>query len=251
MIPDTPPLSTSLHPAGGPVVVFDFDGTVCLGDGPVLAYAEAACARMQADDARSVRSRFEDWMAGRSSDHHADAYVALAALARPILGAELSEAYLDSRRRLVHDDLGVRPPEGLLDLLDELSEAGVRRALLTNSPAVGMDETLVHLGVRGRFDQIVVGAKKPSRMPEHLRAVLGDEPAHHLVSIGDNWRNDVAPAVDLGAVGMLITGAWGDSALPPQALAVQRGHQLSELLPALRRFAADAEAFAPSRDLAR
>jgi phosphoglycolate phosphatase-like HAD superfamily hydrolase len=249
--PDTPPLSTSLHPAGGPVVLFDFDGTVCLGDGPVLAYAESAFARMGRDDAREIRSRFEDWMAGRSSDHHADAYVALAAFARPVLGPELSEAYLDSRHRLVHDDLGVRPPEGLHDLLDELAEAGVQRALLTNSPAVGMDETLAHLGVRARFDQIVVGAKKPTRMPEHLRALLGDEPAHHLVSIGDNWRNDVAPAVEIGAVGMLITGAWGDSMLPPQAHDAHRGHRLSDLLPSLRRFAADPEAFAPSRDLAR
>lgn len=250
MTSDTPPLATALHPAGGPVVLFDFDGTVCLGDGPVLAYAEAAFARMDPSDAAPLRSRFEDWMAGRSDDHHSDAYVALAALARPFLGSGLSEAYLDSRLRLVHDDLGVRPPEGLIDLLDELAEAGIGRALLTNSPAVGMDETLAHLGVRERFDQIVVGAKKPYRMPVHLRALLGDEPEHHLVSIGDNWRNDVAPAVAIGAVGMLITGAWGDSALPPEALAAQRGDQLSDLLPSLRRFAADPEAFALSQELA-
>ncbi|WP_165831817.1 HAD family hydrolase [Brachybacterium endophyticum] len=246
----SPPLATAARPVRRPVVVFDFDGTVCLGEGPVLAYAEAACDRMEPADAERVRAGFQDWLQGDAAEQHGDAYVALAALARPILGEQLSEAYLDSRRRLVEEDLGVHPPEGLTQLLDDLEAADCERVLLTNAPATGMEHTLAHLGVRTRFDQIVVSARKPSRMPTHLRTLLADQPPHRLASIGDNWTNDVAPAVELGALGLLVTGAWGSSALPPEADAALRAPQLADLAPTLRSFAGDPDAFALATEAA-
>lgn len=224
-------------------MLFDFDGTVCLGDGPVLAYAEAAYERMDEADATRVRHAFESWMRGEGEGTYHDAYGALAGLARPVLGDELSEAYMDSRRRLVHDDLGVRPPEGLHELLDALGAAGCERVLLTNSPAVGMAETLEHLGVAGRFEQTVVSGHKPHRMQEHIRALLGTQPPRRLASIGDNLRNDVAPALDLGAYGFLITGSWGSVSASAREEGAVTGHSLADLAPAVVDFAADPDHF--------
>jgi FMN phosphatase YigB (HAD superfamily) len=243
VIRGTASLSTAARPSTRPVVLFDFDGTVCLGDGPVLAYAEAAYTRMEAAEAERVRVEFEAWMRGESDGPYHDAYGAIAGLARPVIGDRMSEAYMDSRRRLVEDDLGVRPPEGLHDLLDVLAEADCERVLLTNSPAVGMPETLEHLGVDHRFEQIVVSGHKPKRMQEHIRTLLGDQPAHRLASVGDNARNDVVPALELGARGFLITGSWGSVSAAARTEGAVLGHSLAELVPALRTFAADPDAF--------
>ena len=32
-----------------PVLLLDFDGTICIGDAPVLAYAEEACRDLTSD----------------------------------------------------------------------------------------------------------------------------------------------------------------------------------------------------------
>ncbi|MGP9539676.1 HAD family hydrolase [Brachybacterium sp. AOP43-C2-M15] len=232
-------LATQLRPTDRPVVVFDFDGTVCLGDGPVLAYAQEAFAGMPADAADAAQEAFERWMSGdrAAAPDAPDAYVALAAIARPVLGEDLHLAYLASRERLRRDPLGIHPPEGLGALLDDLGAEGCARVLLTNSPAVGMEEALDALGVRDRFDQIVIQGRKRRLMEHHLLTVLGGQDPRRLVSVGDNLVNDVSPALRIGARGLLITGAWGSSDVTGTVHGAQLAPTLAEHAPALRDFA--------------
>jgi FMN phosphatase YigB (HAD superfamily) len=225
--------SKTPRPSARPIVVLDFDGTVCLGDGPALAYAEAAFAALPADEGARAHRDLAAWMNGTGTGDHADSYGAIHALAQGITPDQRREAYQASRRRLVHDDLGVTTPDGLAQLLDDLAEHDVERVLLTNSPAVGLGETLERLDLIGRFDQVVVEGHKGSRMRAHLTTLLGDQDPRRLVSVGDHWKNDVGPAVEIGAVGMLITGSWGarDQNTYPGAISASA---LADLIPLLR-----------------
>src|SRR5688500_20288004 len=65
-----------------PVLVFDFDGTVCLGDGPVRAYAEEAVRGLADDVATAVLNGLAAHLDG-APDGHPDGYSAVAALAAP------------------------------------------------------------------------------------------------------------------------------------------------------------------------
>lgn len=235
-------LTSHARPCRRPVVVLDFDGTVGLGDGPIIAYAEGAFRRMGGIEAERARAGFHGWLAGRGTESHPDGYTAVRGYALPYLDAErMGEAFTESRQRLITEDLGIRTPDGVLELLDDL-EGTADRVLLTNSPAPGMRETLERLALLERFDQIIVSARKRSRMHEHLQTLLGEQPPHRLVSVGDHRRNDVEAAIEIGAVGMQVTGAWG-RVRQPGCPGAAVGVTLADLVPEIRLFAQDPDSY--------
>ncbi|MGY5764378.1 HAD family hydrolase [Brachybacterium sp. DNPG3] len=231
-------ISTSIRTAGRPVAVLDLDGTVALGDGPARAYAEEAFARMDAAQGMAASAAFAAWMAGETQDVHADAYSAVARLAAALPAQDLQEAYLASRRRLERESLGESTPARLRDALAIMRGADMEIVLLTNSPEVGIGALLGRLGLEDAFDQVVVDAGKPARIGEHMAVLLGEQPPHRLLSIGDHHANDIAPVIAAGGVGMLITGSWGrgtDAEHPAHASAPT----FDALLPAISDYCAD------------
>ncbi|KAB8291444.1 HAD family hydrolase [Bifidobacterium avesanii] len=198
------------------VVVFDFDGTVCLGAAPVWAYADAVFDHMTEPDAERARGELGRFLDDPSAFPGCeDAYdVVQRAAARTGVPAETSgEAYLASRHALAQGAFDVRAPEGLGAFLGRLADAGRACVLVTNSPLIGLKETLARFGVLGLFDAILPGSGKPGGWPEVIRRLIGDkasdtdatntadgrgERAHRLLSIGDHWVNDIAPVAAAG-----------------------------------------------------
>jgi len=185
-----------------PLVVLDFDGTVAVGDGPVLAYADAAFALLDATKAAAARTVLDGVLAGRDR-RWPDPYVAVAELCSGVPAADLQAAYVASRDRLAREDLGVCVPDGLLAALDRWA-GRAERVLVTNSPAHGTLQVLERLDLRRRFDRVVVDAGKPRRLAELLLVLLEGRSPDLLLSIGDHWPNDIAPALELGGHGGLI-----------------------------------------------
>ncbi|WP_157683240.1 HAD family hydrolase [Microlunatus soli] len=228
------------RPSARPVLLLDFDGTICLGDGPVLAYAEAAFAALPA----AQRAAAEEQLA-RFVDHdpqlhrqYADGYVLVQTLAASLPPAQLQAAYLTSRHRLAADGLGVRPAAGLAELLIKVGPT-VSTVVLTNAPEVGVVETLERFGLSGLLDQVIVAGGKPTRMPEHLDVLLAGRPPSTLLSIGDHWINDVRIPLQRGTFGGLITET--PRADQPAHLI---GSGLAELSDGITEWAADPRAFA-------
>lgn len=189
------------------VAVFDFDGTVCLGSAPVWAYADAVFAHMTAREAETARGDLGRFLADPTAFPDCeDAYdVVQRAAVQARVPAELTgEAYLASRRALAQGTLDVRPPEGLGAFLDRLADAGCACVLVTNSPIIGLKETLTRFGVLNLFETILPGSGKPDGWTEVIRRLIGsdgesaDGRAHRLLSIGDHWINDIAPVARLG-----------------------------------------------------
>lgn len=194
-------MSTSSQPviqfAAGPVVIFDFDGTVCLGAGSIQAYANAALAGL----APERKAAALDAVRTHRDPSWQDDFAAVFAVAKEagISDGQISAAYLTSRAGLVDGTVPISVPPGFLDFLRQLP---AHKVLVTNSPSVGIVESLGRLGLGSAFDQIVTDGGKPAAWPVLLRDLLkinpDDEPhpvpgAERILSIGDHWVNEIAP----------------------------------------------------------
>ncbi len=230
-------------PVARPVLVLDFDGTVCLGDGPVWAYADNAFAHLPTTVAARARDRLTSYLNEPDTDGgYADGYTAIAELAGPYLPAELlSAAYTDSRAALSDPATVLFSPPGLGDLL--ASFAGrVQVVVFTNAPPTGLDVALSRLGLAQYVDQVIPSAHKPQRAQTVLRSLLGDAPPYQLMSVGDLWANDIEPAWRLGCATAFIdrTGAdWRPSHL--------RAQSMEPLYPGLKEWAFAPETFVADR----
>lgn len=189
-------------------LVLDFDGTVCLGDDPVRFYAEEAAAHLDAPLRDPMLATVDSFLAGETRlPGCEDGYHAVAALAGEHLDREtLSQAYRASRARLDAGEGDTYAPHGLGDFLDEARGLGAAVVLVTNAPLLGVESWLVRRDLAGRLEAVVPEAGKPVGMPAVLSGVLAQYglPAERLASVGDVWRNDVDPALALGAAGIHI-----------------------------------------------
>jgi len=222
------------------VLVLDFDGTVCLGDGPVWAYADAILPHLDERLARHVT----DGLLAYLEDHpgagtYADGYGAIAALAGPHVPAQLLEAaYAASRTALAEGGLDIHAPEGLVELLGRL-RPGVRAVVVTNAPSTGLAEALDALGLAGSVDEVIPSAGKPAGSAAVLGTLLAGADPVTLMSVGDIWVNDIQPALQLGCATAFIDRG-GHDLRPAHA----RGRTIQDLYPALEAWARSPRDFA-------
>ncbi|GGR59544.1 FMN phosphatase YigB (HAD superfamily) [Nocardioides luteus] len=235
-----------------PVLVLDLDGTVCLGDTPVLLYAERVAAFTAAPETlleatraflgRRMPESIPKTLTGAQDGYEA---VKILGLSAGVTEEQLSAAYLSSRAAMSEQPGDVHAPEGLVDLL-----AGIdaHRVVLTNSPGAGLDRVLAHLGVAGVIDELVSDALKPSRMTAHLDGFLRVAGAagtpEWLMSVGDIWRNDLAPAVERGCV-----AAYVDVFDRRQGPAHVRAGSFVDLYPAVADWSSDPASFIAAHPL--
>jgi len=209
-----------------PVLIFDFDGTVALGDGPVLAYAAsvAAAGRLPESFVTEVRRGLGDPTAEGAVDGYD--LVRILALRAGADETHLAFGYRASRGMLATAAAPIGTPAGLARLLDDVD---AERVLLTNAPDVRLAEALEALGLAGRFDRIVTDAAKPAG----LEALLDElDPARPVLSIGDIWRNDLAPAHARGHATALV-----GTSVTPDAQPTYRAARLDDLLDDIARWA--------------
>ncbi|MCS4276866.1 FMN phosphatase YigB (HAD superfamily) [Mycetocola sp. BIGb0189] len=202
-----------------PTLIFDFDGTVALGTGPVRAYAVAAATGIPAEQRADFLTRVLD----EHTDPEAlDGYDRVARAAR-LLGVgeeQLSAAYLHSRSVLGGAEAPILAPRGFREFLEQ-ARTHAEIVLVTNAPAAGIDRVLQTLGLAPLFDRVVTQAGKPagfpaildelgaSPLPERFTAEARDQNASAtesaaaaergpVLSIGDIWENDLAPIRERG-----------------------------------------------------
>jgi FMN phosphatase YigB (HAD superfamily) len=242
------PSPTALRAPRLPVLVLDFDGTVCIGDGPVWAYAEAVIADVldRSGDAGvddGIRARLGAFLDGEpGSPAYADGYAAVAELAAGHADAAMLErAYQRSRRELAGGTLDVAAPAGLDAFLDTLA-GRVHRVLVTNAPLAGVAETLAGLGLDGVVDEIRADAGKPTGWGALLPTVLDGRDPARLMSVGDIWANDLAAPLAAGCAVALVD-RFGHRAGPAHLIA----SSFPELMPGIAEWADDPDGFVAAR----
>jgi FMN phosphatase YigB (HAD superfamily) len=196
-------------------IIFDFDGTVCLGDGPALEYARGvADAHPSLAD---LEHRVARHLAGDALAEFVgavDGYQAVqsAASAAGVDPARIEAAFRAARRRLAEEGLGVHAPAGFGAFARDLRERGVRMLLVTNAPGEGLDSILALLGIAACFDRIVADAGKPEGMHAVLDGIAGE--VSTVLSIGDIWVNDLSVPHRRGAATALIDGHGNQPGTP-------------------------------------
>ncbi|MCW4459251.1 HAD family hydrolase [Microbacterium sp. MPKO10] len=192
------------------LLLLDFDGTVCIGDGPVWAYAEAVLAELaegdtsHETDAAAIREQLGAFLDGRVSGDYIDGYAAVAQMTGAHVSADtLQRAYRASRRALAEGTLDVHAPAGLADLLEDLSPR-VERVLVTNAPIDGVAETLEAIGLTEHIDRIVSDARKPGSWTTLLPELRAGRDPQHCMAVGDIWANDLAGPHAAGCATALI-----------------------------------------------
>ena len=211
------------------ILVFDFDGTVALGEGPVLAYARRMAAEL--GEPAGFAELVEAALAA-GGEESLDGYDAVRRIAQAH-GArddQLSRAFLASRAELGTERAPIVAPTGLAAFLEAArAEAGAEHVLVTNSPAIRIPEAIEALGLAGLFDRVVTDAGKPAGLGAVLDALAERRADARLLSVGDIWRNDLAPAHERGHATALV-GPFADPAATPTF----RAADTAAVLPALR-----------------
>ena len=221
------------------MLVLDFDGTICLGDGPVWAYADAITPYLDQRLARQVSDGLLAYLEGHATAAtYADGYSAIAALAGPHVPASaLKAAYGSSRDALADGRLDIHAPDGLADLLDRIAPA-VRIVVVTNAPSTGLDTALAKIGLTAHVDQVIPSAGKPAGSQQTFTGLLAGAAPAHLMSVGDIWVNDIEPALAIGAATAFVDRSGRDDR-PAHAKATD----ITELYAAIEKWSSDPVSF--------
>jgi FMN phosphatase YigB (HAD superfamily) len=235
------------------ILVSDFDGTLYRGDGPVRHYAGLIAAQLPPAEAEAYLAAFERYLAqgpAAAADsvdlveaaalrESVDGWGAAVQLGRRVhrLGPDaVSRAFAETREHMVETDLDLEPATALIDAFRQL-RGRVRLLLATNSPLPGVDVLLGRLGAADLFDEVAGSLGKPDGLRRLFAAELGtvaqSAPAPagrpfadpwRLLSVGDHWRNEIEPAVEIGAAaGYIDRFGRGDG---PASVTVRAAEQL-------------------------
>jgi FMN phosphatase YigB (HAD superfamily) len=225
-------------PVVGPTVIFDFDGTIARGSGPVVAYAKALAERAANPDllVESLRA-IDAFESGSLNARDGYGAVASAATSHGVTAADMNAAYLWSRELLGSELAPVDLPADLAPFLQRLG-AIADVWLATNAPATGVTQLLGAAGLQHGFARMFFDVGKPDGLVPILAEALTRGP---VLSVGDVYDYDLAPAARLGAATALV----GAHSSRNRFEVTMRASRLVTLFPAIEDWAATA---ALSRD---
>ncbi|WP_196220079.1 HAD family hydrolase [Terrilactibacillus tamarindi] len=115
--------------------------------------------------------------------------------------------YHQVKEKMVGEDYKLPITEGLKEGLWRLKKASKTLILMTNSDEADVRRLLDALGLTSCFNYLLTSAKKPFKSTANFKNILE---RYHLVpedvvSVGDNFFNEIAPALRLGMKGVYIT----------------------------------------------
>ncbi|KHF38393.1 HAD family hydrolase [Halalkalibacter okhensis] len=114
-------------------------------------------------------------------------------------------SYLATKEYMVTDQFTLEKLEGLKDGLNELKKQ-TNIVLVTNSDREDVGRLLHELDLQDVFEHIVTSAKKPAQTTPIFQELLKQYKveAKDTASVGDNFINEIAPALLLGMQGIYI-----------------------------------------------
>ena len=220
-----------MRPAPRAALLFDIDGTLADTD---RLHLEAFNTVFAPRGHSFTPERFKAELQGFANSAIAARFLADETAAGRIAIMDEKEATF---RSLAH--AGVHPLEGLVELLDRCDAAGLPYAAVTNAPRANAELILDAIGIRGRFDTIVLGDElahgKPHPMPylEGLRRLDAD--AAFAVAFEDSPSGvKSATSAGIATIGIL-TGQTADTLRAAGAVQVAANYAEAELIAFIER----------------
>lgn len=112
-----------------------------------------------------------------------------------------SAAFMATRAFMATDAFHLRLRPGMQPCLSALLSGGLTLAAMSNSPVESVHDVFDELGIREYFAMIVGDSGKPVGLTDWLSGVSEPET---VLSVGDNYINDVEPALKAGAQALYI-----------------------------------------------
>lgn len=215
-----------------PSIIFDFDGTLAIGHGPVLAYARLLAPAAAPGFLQRVEAELVRYDNGATDFRDGYNIVASLGAADGVPEATMAAAYTSSRAQL---GTAQAPVESMPELKALLSALGqyAHLVLATNAPGEGVDRVLANWNVQDRFDEQHFNVGKPAGLHNIVESALDRGP---VLAIGDIAEYDLAPALQLGADTALV----GATATTSTAPVTMRGASLEHLASDIQTWAAQA-----------
>ncbi len=115
-------------------------------------------------------------------------------------------AYNETKVDMAKGDGWITETPGLRDFLHKLKD-DMKIVLMTNSDAVDVERLLEHLSLQHAFETKITSAVKPVRTKEHFEQIVNqyNVPPEKVISIGDNFMNEIAPALQMGMKAVWLT----------------------------------------------
>lgn len=183
------------------VLVFDLDGTLYRSAAACLHYAQGIAETLAADARAPYLAAVERFLRADGDVEASDGWEAAVLLAGGERGASraFAEPFSRTREFMLSDACELEVPDGLVELLERTAGTS-RRVLVSNTPSFGVMPLLARLGLTTLLDEIVCDAAKPRGFAERLRgyAQIDALPERSVLSIGDHFVNDIAPALEAG-----------------------------------------------------
>lgn len=125
------------------------------------------------------------------------------------------DAYLETKDYLGGEEAVLTPLPGLAAWLAEIKNR-LRLVVVTNSDLADTNRLLANLGLEKVLTEIYPDAEKPQNAEKVFQQVAAETeiPLNLLLSVGDNYLNDIYPAAQLGMRTCLIDphGLYGEGA---------------------------------------
>jgi FMN phosphatase YigB (HAD superfamily) len=120
-------------------------------------------------------------------------------------GEESYQAFLETRKYMMTPEFQLTKIPCLKETLEEINDE-IKLVLLTNSPKTDSEVLLSKLDLHQVFHKKIFMAKKPTLTHQHFDSIKKEFNVnyHHILSIGDNWLNEILPAKRLGCSTILI-----------------------------------------------
>ncbi len=115
-------------------------------------------------------------------------------------------AYNETKVDMAKGEGWITQTPGLHNYLHKLKEDKTI-VLMTNSDAEDVERLLEHLSLQDAFETKITSAIKPVRTKEHFEQIIKHYNVHpeQVVSVGDNFMNEIAPALQMGMKAIWLT----------------------------------------------
>ncbi|GIN63541.1 hypothetical protein J27TS8_35340 [Robertmurraya siralis] len=112
---------------------------------------------------------------------------------------ECYAAFLETRTYMMGPEFTMKPITGFKDVLSDIHK-NVKLVLLTNSPQPDSEAILAKIGLDQVFDMKIFNGEKPTRTIERFEKIKNQFSVEfdEIVSVGDNWINEIRPVRTLG-----------------------------------------------------
>lgn len=116
-------------------------------------------------------------------------------------------AFLQTRRYMMTDEFVMKQQPELIEVLSQLKRQGKHLVLMTNSPEEDSERIIIKLGIGHLFSFKQFASQKPTMTTKRIQSFKERFQAANfsqMISIGDNWINEIAPADGLGCQTLYI-----------------------------------------------